>query len=240
METHPVLHPGPGPRQTPIAGVVLTDAELDHTLGIWRLREADGLEILATAPVRQAVDGRLGLGAVLTPYTTLTWRDLEHRRTQPLGADASGPAGSGVRISAVPPLRQAATLRRRRTRGRRVGRRAAPVPTRSPAGPPCTPRPSPPGRTRCTEPPPRPTASSSTGPSGTRRSPAAPASPPHRDGHGPSAHRRTGRHRTHPRHPVRPLPVHPPQQHESPRRPRRAAAQAAPPGWASRWPTTEW
>ncbi|MGW7793133.1 pyrroloquinoline quinone biosynthesis protein PqqB, partial [Streptomyces tricolor] len=102
IETHPVLHPGPGPRQTPIAGVVLTDAELDHTLGIWRLREADGLEILATAPVRQAVDGRLGLGAVLTPYTTLTWRDLEHRRTQPLGADASGPAGSGVRISAVP------------------------------------------------------------------------------------------------------------------------------------------
>ncbi|MCZ0990582.1 hypothetical protein O1M54_42510 [Streptomyces diastatochromogenes] len=47
--------------------MVLTDAELDHTLGIWRLREADGLEILATAPVRQALEDRLRLGEVLTP-----------------------------------------------------------------------------------------------------------------------------------------------------------------------------
>ncbi|MFI9150413.1 pyrroloquinoline quinone biosynthesis protein PqqB [Streptomyces sp. NPDC053367] len=102
IEAHPDLHPGPGPRQTPIAGVVLTDAELDHTLGIGRLREADGLELLATPPVREAVDTRLGLGAVLAPYTTLTWRELRSRGTQPLHADADGPAGSGVRISAVP------------------------------------------------------------------------------------------------------------------------------------------
>ncbi|POX60452.1 pyrroloquinoline quinone biosynthesis protein PqqB [Streptomyces sp. Ru62] len=102
IEAHPVLHPGPGPRQTPVAGVVLTDAELDHTLGIGRLREADGVEILATAPVREAVDGRLRLGAVLAPYTELTWRELRCGGTQPLHADAAVPAGSGVRISAVP------------------------------------------------------------------------------------------------------------------------------------------
>ncbi|MGW0514732.1 pyrroloquinoline quinone biosynthesis protein PqqB [Streptomyces olivaceoviridis] len=102
IEAHPVLHPGPGPRQTPVAGVVLTDAELDHTLGIGRLREADGVEILATAPVREAVDTRLRLGAVLSPYTTLTWRELSCRGTQPLHADPGVPAGSGVRISAVP------------------------------------------------------------------------------------------------------------------------------------------
>ncbi len=102
IEAHPALHPGPGARQTPIAGVVLTDAELDHTLGIWRLREADGLEILATAPVREAVDERLRLGAVLTPYTTLTWRELQGRGTQPLSPGTSEPAGSGVQISAVP------------------------------------------------------------------------------------------------------------------------------------------
>ncbi|MFE1197394.1 pyrroloquinoline quinone biosynthesis protein PqqB [Streptomyces olivaceoviridis] len=102
IEAHPVLHPGPGPRQTPVAGVVLTDAELDHTLGIGRLREADGVEILATAPVREAVDTRLRLGAVLSPYTTLTWRELPCRGAQPLHADPGVPAGSGVRISAVP------------------------------------------------------------------------------------------------------------------------------------------
>ncbi|MFD9099231.1 pyrroloquinoline quinone biosynthesis protein PqqB [Streptomyces collinus] len=96
IEAHPALHPGPGPRQTPVAGVILTDAELDHTLGIWRLREAQGLEILATPPVRRALDERLRLSEVLTPYTGLTWRELECRGARPLD-----PA-CGLRISAVP------------------------------------------------------------------------------------------------------------------------------------------
>ncbi|MEU2288124.1 pyrroloquinoline quinone biosynthesis protein PqqB [Streptomyces sp. NPDC013178] len=102
IEAHPALHPGPGPRQTPIAGVVLTDAELDHTLGIARLREADGLEILATAPVRRALEERLRLGEVLGPYTDLTWRELPPHGARPLSGDTAGPSGHGVRISAVP------------------------------------------------------------------------------------------------------------------------------------------
>lgn len=97
IETHPELHPGPGPRQTPIAGVVLTDAELDHTLGIARLREADALEIHATAPVRRALEDRLRLGEVLGPYTALTWRELPCHGTRSLG-----PPDRGLRISAVP------------------------------------------------------------------------------------------------------------------------------------------
>ncbi|WP_340374493.1 pyrroloquinoline quinone biosynthesis protein PqqB [Streptomyces sp. SS7] len=97
IEAHPALHPGPGPRQTPIAGVVLTDAELDHTLGIARLREADALEIHATAPVRRALQDRLRLGDVLGPYTSLTWRDLTCHGAHPLG-----PSDDGLRITAVP------------------------------------------------------------------------------------------------------------------------------------------
>ncbi|WP_455351403.1 pyrroloquinoline quinone biosynthesis protein PqqB [Streptomyces sp. SYSU K217416] len=97
IEAEPALHPGPGPRQTPVAGLVLTDAELDHTLGIARLREADGLQVLATAPVRQALLDRLHLGAVLGPYTSVTWRELEGHGSQPLGG-----AASAVRISAIP------------------------------------------------------------------------------------------------------------------------------------------
>ncbi|WP_133917591.1 pyrroloquinoline quinone biosynthesis protein PqqB [Streptomyces sp. NBC_00582] len=97
IEAHPALHPGPGPRQTPIAGVVLTDAELDHTLGIARLREADALEIHATAPVRHALEDRLRLGEVLGPYTALTWRELARH-----GARSLGPPDEGLRITAVP------------------------------------------------------------------------------------------------------------------------------------------
>ncbi|WP_328846892.1 pyrroloquinoline quinone biosynthesis protein PqqB [Streptomyces sp. NBC_00258] len=76
IEDTPALHPGPGARQTPVAGVVLTDAELDHTLGVARLREADGVELVATAPVREALLAGPRLGAVLGPYTELLWREL--------------------------------------------------------------------------------------------------------------------------------------------------------------------
>ena len=78
IEDCPALHPGPRSRRTPIAGLILTDAELDHTLGIARLREAgaEGLELLTTGPVRDALTSGLRLEAVIGPYTPLTWRDL--------------------------------------------------------------------------------------------------------------------------------------------------------------------
>ncbi|MFF8841471.1 pyrroloquinoline quinone biosynthesis protein PqqB [Streptomyces sp. NPDC015127] len=95
IERCPHLRPGPGRRDSPVAGVVLTDAELDHTLGIARLREADGFDILATAPVRDALVGRLRLGEILAPYTRVAWREL--------GPDAVPLAdGVGVEVSAVP------------------------------------------------------------------------------------------------------------------------------------------
>ncbi|MCX4671381.1 MBL fold metallo-hydrolase [Streptomyces sp. NBC_01381] len=95
IEDCPDLRPGPGARQTPIAGVVLTDAELDHTLGIARFREAAaGFEVLATAPVRQAVGEGLGLDAVLGPYTDVRWRELT--------AAGCSLGGGGLRVSAVP------------------------------------------------------------------------------------------------------------------------------------------
>ncbi|MEV5309637.1 pyrroloquinoline quinone biosynthesis protein PqqB [Streptomyces sp. NPDC052610] len=98
IEAHPGLHPGPGPRQTPLAGIVLTDAELDHTLGIPRLREADSLQVLATAPVRRALLDRLHLGHVLTPYTSVTWRELPRRGAEPLDPESS----SSLLITGIP------------------------------------------------------------------------------------------------------------------------------------------
>jgi len=95
IEDTPELHPGPGPRDSPVAGVILTDAELDHTLGIARLREADGFDILATGPVRDALLGRLRLGEILAPYTRIEWRELS-RRAEPLAKSGT------VEIDAVP------------------------------------------------------------------------------------------------------------------------------------------
>lgn len=99
-EQCPALRPLPGadPRRTPLAGVVLTDAELDHTLGLARLREADRFEVIATDAVRDAVRDRQHLGELLGSYTDVTWRRL------PLsdGPDEPLAAGSSVHICAVP------------------------------------------------------------------------------------------------------------------------------------------
>ncbi|MEU8835332.1 MBL fold metallo-hydrolase [Streptomyces sp900116325] len=95
LESHPRLRPGAGTERTPVVRVLLTDAELDHTLGLLRLREARRIEIYATAPVRQALRERLALDTVLTPYTTLTWRDLPP-------AGHSPAVIAGIEVCAVP------------------------------------------------------------------------------------------------------------------------------------------
>ncbi|MEZ0093539.1 pyrroloquinoline quinone biosynthesis protein PqqB [Streptacidiphilus sp. EB129] len=94
------LHPGPGIRHTPVAGVILTDAELDHTLGIARLREAAELDIWSTVTVSAALRGQLRLDAVLTAYTSVRWRPLTRR---PQDLDGAGPEGvPDLRVTAIP------------------------------------------------------------------------------------------------------------------------------------------
>jgi pyrroloquinoline quinone biosynthesis protein B len=51
----PVLAPGPGPRETPLRGALLTDAELDHTMGLLMLREGGGLRVSAPPSVLSAL-----------------------------------------------------------------------------------------------------------------------------------------------------------------------------------------
>ncbi|MBK1789402.1 MBL fold metallo-hydrolase [Prauserella cavernicola] len=51
----PSLHPGPQIGATPVAGVLLTDAEFDHTIGLLMLREESALTAYATYPVLEAL-----------------------------------------------------------------------------------------------------------------------------------------------------------------------------------------
>ncbi len=50
IEATPALHPR-RPRDTPIAGIVLTNGDLDHTLGLFLLRESQPLVVWATDAV---------------------------------------------------------------------------------------------------------------------------------------------------------------------------------------------
>ena len=70
----PLLAPGPGLRDTPIRGTLLTDAELDHTAGLVPLREAEDLRLWAPVAVLAAL---AGTRAVLARYHNWTWLPVE-------------------------------------------------------------------------------------------------------------------------------------------------------------------
>ncbi|SFW67065.1 pyrroloquinoline quinone biosynthesis protein PqqB [Amycolatopsis australiensis] len=80
----PELRAGPGPRDIPLRGVLLTDAELDHTLGLLMLREAGGLPVWAPDAVLQALSP---FRAIIDGYGGWTWSspvDLPGLRVQVL------------------------------------------------------------------------------------------------------------------------------------------------------------
>ncbi|HEY7594596.1 MAG TPA: pyrroloquinoline quinone biosynthesis protein PqqB [Actinophytocola sp.] len=69
----PPLTPGPGPRDTPLRGALLTDAELDHTLGLMQLRESRGLSVWAPPAVLDALRTRLPVRDIVAGYGSWQW-----------------------------------------------------------------------------------------------------------------------------------------------------------------------
>lgn len=68
-----VLRPRRGTQETPFAQLVLTDAELDHALGLLMLRQAAALTVASTASVRSLLEGVLRL---LGGYLAVAWREI--------------------------------------------------------------------------------------------------------------------------------------------------------------------
>lgn len=75
IEAFPPLHPH-GVRESPIGAILLTDAELDHTLGLLLLRESDNLEIHATEAVHETLLEGTSLLRTLGAYTNVEWRTV--------------------------------------------------------------------------------------------------------------------------------------------------------------------
>jgi pyrroloquinoline quinone biosynthesis protein B len=78
IEATPELHPRDGIRQSPIAGVVLANADLDHVVGLLLLRELQPLRIYATASVRRILRKDNSMFGMLerVPNQAL-WTDFE-------------------------------------------------------------------------------------------------------------------------------------------------------------------
>src|ERR1700755_2084871 len=74
-----------GMRSNPIAGVVLTDGEIDHTAGLLLLRESSApLRVYSTGEVRAALTSEYPLLTMLERYCGVDWRPLEPGVATPL------------------------------------------------------------------------------------------------------------------------------------------------------------
>jgi pyrroloquinoline quinone biosynthesis protein B len=73
VESFPPLLPRGAVRGTGIEAVLLTNADLDHTLGLLLLREGEALVVHATPAVRRSLTEGLNLAAVLACYCGVTW-----------------------------------------------------------------------------------------------------------------------------------------------------------------------
>jgi len=77
------LHPADpdAVRGTPIAGVLLTDAEIDHTAGLLLLREAGApVQIFGSAEVRVALSDGFPVLTILQRYSGIDWHTLADGR----------------------------------------------------------------------------------------------------------------------------------------------------------------
>ncbi len=100
IESNAELHPREGLRQSPIAGSVLLNADIDHVLGLLLLRELQPLRVYATEAIRRILSEDNSMFAMLQRVPgQLTWSDFEPRKTFPL----LDPAGedSGLRCRAL-------------------------------------------------------------------------------------------------------------------------------------------
>lgn len=101
IEAFPGLHPDDGDRATPLEAVLLTDSELDHTLGLLLLREARALRLYATPAVHKTLCDGSGVLRTLERYCPVEWRAVVP------GADVALAEGLSCRAFDVPTTKRA-------------------------------------------------------------------------------------------------------------------------------------
>jgi pyrroloquinoline quinone biosynthesis protein B len=100
IESFPALQPH-RLRDSPLQAVLLTDAELDHTLGLLLLREAGRLELHATPAVHETLCSGTALLRTLGALTHVEWRPVAP------GTEVSLADGVSYRAFSVPTTKRA-------------------------------------------------------------------------------------------------------------------------------------
>ncbi len=100
IQANPCLHPKQGKRHSPIKGVILTNADVDHIGGLLTLRESQPLAIYATGRV-MTVLGQNSLFNILNPQF-VERRDLPAHAVTELCDREGRPSGIEVELFPVP------------------------------------------------------------------------------------------------------------------------------------------
>ncbi len=89
IENEPFLQPRAqsGNRNTPIAGIVLTSADLDQVLGLLLMREFQPLRVYATAVVRQVLEANSFFQMLHRVPGQLTWIEIAPNESFTFGKD---------------------------------------------------------------------------------------------------------------------------------------------------------
>ncbi len=96
IEQTPALHPR-RPRHSPVEGIVLTNGDMDHILGLFSLRESYPLNLYATRPVWEGLSTQNAMFKTLQRFPEqITWHELQ------LGKETALPGGISVTPFAVP------------------------------------------------------------------------------------------------------------------------------------------
>ena len=101
IEAFPPLRPRPETaRNTPIAGVLLTNGDLDHVLGLFLLREAGQLRIFSPQSVLEVLANDLRFTEIVRPFCKIECYEPPYDGFAPL------PSGDGktgdLRVRAIP------------------------------------------------------------------------------------------------------------------------------------------
>jgi pyrroloquinoline quinone biosynthesis protein B len=93
--------PVKGVRQVPVEGIVLTDAELDHTLGVTLLREGRLLQLIATPAVFRTIAEDSRVLPVTQAFATVQTTETALGETTPLDYRDGSPSGLTIEMRAV-------------------------------------------------------------------------------------------------------------------------------------------
>jgi pyrroloquinoline quinone biosynthesis protein B len=102
IEAFPPLRATRNARGSAVEGALLTNADLDHTLGLLLIREGERLAIHSSDRVRASLEKGFRAPSLLEKYSGADWREPAFDEAQPLRTRAGEPSGLRCQAFAVP------------------------------------------------------------------------------------------------------------------------------------------